>query len=120
MRLGLVLWLVVGVAAGQQPVGGQPGIDGPPVCPVAGGAKAAPKAVAARPSAEAAKATAEREAANPDVLVAAEPIANFGVERYRLQDYGDCVGSEGCYWKDLDAQFQRAEFALSADLAKHA
>ncbi len=49
-----------------------------------------------------------------------EPIENFGVERYRLQDDGDCVGFEGCYWKDLDAQFRRAEFALGAALASHA
>jgi acid phosphatase len=94
---------------------------GPPVCPVAAG-KAAPRPVAVRPSGTrptvaAARATAEAAAADPSMLVAAEPMENFGVERYRLEDYADCVGGGGCYWADVDAQAKRAEVALEALVA---
>jgi acid phosphatase len=86
---------------------------GPPACPVAGGKKASSGAPAAtRPTVAATVATAEADAADPSVLVAAEPMENFGVVRYRLQDYGECVGGGGCYWADLDAQARRAETAL--------
>ena len=93
---------------------------GPPVCPVAAG-KAAPRPVAVRPSGTrptvaAARATAEA-AADPSVLVAAEPMENFGVARYRLEDYADCVGGGGCYWADVDAQAKRAEVALEGLVA---
>ena len=40
------------------------------------------------------------------MMVAAEPMENFGVARYRLEDYADCVGTGGCYWADVDAQTQ--------------
>jgi acid phosphatase len=49
--------------------------------------------------------------------VAAEPVANFGTERYRLADYAECVGEGGCYWADLDAQTRRAEMALERVVA---
>jgi len=91
---------------------------GPPVCAVAAGKKASTGGAASvRPSVAATVATAEAGAADPSVLVAAEPMENFGVARYRLQDYGECVGAGGCYWADLDAQTRRAEAALDASLA---
>jgi acid phosphatase len=105
LRVTCVVVLVCGVAVAQV---------GPPVCPVPPGATSR---VAVRPSAGAALATAEAGAADPSVLVAAEPMENFGVARYRLEDYADCVGSGGCYWADLDAQARRAEFALEKEIA---
>jgi hypothetical protein len=70
-----------------------------------------------RPSVAAADATAEAAAADPSVLVAAEPMENFGVARYRLEDYADCVGTGGCYWADVDAQARRAEVELARVVA---
>jgi acid phosphatase len=91
---------------------------GPPVCPVEPGKKAeSVRPAAARPAAEAAKATAAAGAADPTVLLAAEPMENFGVARYRLEDYADCVGTGGCYWADMNAQARRAEAALVAVVA---
>jgi len=131
MRGWLVWVMVAGVAGAQQAGGGAgpgsvPGIDGPLVCPVtaakepaANAAETARAAALPRPTVESARKTAEMEAADPTVLVAAEPMENFGVARYRVRDYGECMGIEGCYWKDMDAQFKRAEAALTADLAKH-
>jgi acid phosphatase len=72
---------------------------------------------AKRPSAEQIQETAERAAADPTVIVSAEPIGNFGVERYRLADYAECVGGGGCYWADLDAQTRRAEAVLDRAIA---
>jgi len=63
------------------------------------------------------RATAEAAAANPSVVLAHEPVENFGVARFRLEDYAECAGSNGCYWADLDAQATRAEAALKAELA---
>jgi acid phosphatase len=45
-------------------------------------------------------------------------MENFGVARYRLEDYADCIGTGGCYWTDVDAQAKRAEAALDAVLAR--
>jgi predicted secreted acid phosphatase len=45
-------------------------------------------------------------------------MENFALVRARLVDYGDCVGERGCYWADLDAQYKRAEGALTTALAK--
>ncbi|HEY6374279.1 MAG TPA: acid phosphatase, partial [Edaphobacter sp.] len=95
-------------------VGGMCGAQvGPPVCavPVAklgGGAQVQ----MVRPTAAAIRATAEEEAADPTVMLAAEPLPNFGAERFRIEDYAECVGESGCYWGDLDAQWVRAEAAL--------
>ena len=104
---------------------GQAGVTGPPVCP---GIKAViekdlPRkdirpVEKIRPSVESARSTAETEAADASVMVAAEPLENFGVARYRLQAYGDCVGNGGCYWQDLDAQLKRGEMAFAAELAR--
>jgi acid phosphatase len=71
-----------------------------------------------RPSVAAARATAEAAAADPSMLVAAEPMENFGVARYRLEDYAECVGTGGCYWADVDAQAKRAEMALDGLVAR--
>jgi predicted secreted acid phosphatase len=61
---------------------------------------------------EAAKAEQEEGANDSHALLAAEPVENFALARYRLADYADCVGTGGCYWSDLDAQYKRAEVAL--------
>jgi acid phosphatase len=92
---------------------------GPPVCPVAAGktASSGGRPASVRPSVAAARATAEAAAADPSVLVAAEPMENFGVARYRLEDYADCIGDGGCYWADVDAQAKRAEMAFDGLLA---
>ncbi len=72
-----------------------------------------------RDTVEAAKAEQEQGAVLDHTLLAAEPIENFEIERYRLADYGDCIGPGGCYWADLDAQYRRAEAALDAQIALH-
>lgn len=92
---------------------------GPPACVVPAGKQVAslrPK-VGPRPTVAAAVATAETAAADPTVMVAAEPMGNFGVARYRLEDYADCVGTGGCYWADIDAQAKRAEAELGRLIA---
>ncbi len=68
---------------------------------------------------DAAKAEEAQGVVLDHALPSAEPLENFGIARYRLADYGDCVGSSGCYWADLDAQYRRAELALDAELARH-
>ncbi|MGD0796773.1 MAG: HAD family acid phosphatase [Acidobacteriaceae bacterium] len=92
---------------------------GPPAC---GGAQATAPArtrpSTPRPPAEQIQATADSETSDPTVIAASEP-PNFGVERYRLLDYYDCVGSSGCYWADLDAQTRRADAELTSLLAAH-
>jgi acid phosphatase len=109
LRVVRVLMLAGGVCAGQV---------GPPVCPAIGGkAAAVGMMTTARPSVAEARSTAEAGAADPSVLVADEPMENFGVARYRLQDYADCVGGGGCYWADVDAQAKRAEVALDGVVA---
>jgi acid phosphatase len=89
----------------------------PPTCSVEPGGRPVSLTPAKRPTAEQIEKTAETAAADPTVLVAAEPIANFGVERYRLADYAECTGSGGCYWADLDAQTKRAEAVLDRAIA---
>ncbi len=93
---------------------------GPPVCAPPPGKRAASlrPAEGPRPSVSAARATAEMDAADPSVMLASEPMENFGVARYRLEDYADCVGTGGCYWADVEAQAKRAEAALDAVIAK--
>jgi acid phosphatase len=105
LRVGGVAVLMGGMCSAQA---------GPPVCPVPTGKQVASlrPSVGTRPSVAAAVATAEQDAADPSVMVAAEPMENFGVARYRLEDYADCVGTGGCYWADLDAQARRAEMEL--------
>jgi len=109
LRVTGVLMLAGGVCVGQM---------GPPVCPVVAGKTSISRTMTAvRPSVAAAWATAEAGAADPSVLVAAEPMENFGVARYRLEDYAECVGGGGCYWADVDAQAKRAEAALDGLVA---
>jgi acid phosphatase len=103
LRLLSVLVLANGVCLGQV---------GPPVCPMPA---TTPQMVQGHPSQDEIQSIAEADAADPTVLVSAEPVPNFGVVRYRVADYADCVGKDGCYWADLDAQAKRAAAAL--DLA---
>jgi acid phosphatase len=90
---------------------------GPPACSVELGGKPGTLTPVHRPTTQQIRETAEKAAADPSVLVSAEPIPNFGVERYRLADYAECVGNGGCYWADLDAQTRRAEAALDRAVA---
>ncbi len=55
--------------------------------------------------------------ANPGIVLSDEPLPNFGVERYKLAEYGECTGNSGCYWADLDAQYKRAETELAKEIA---
>ena len=112
-----VLLSELGVLAGAQQGEARPAwltanITEPPVCP---GAKPAIRSTTAH------LAEQEQQAgrANPNVVLAREPMENFGIERYRLAAYADCTGDEGCYWTDVDVQYKRAEKAL-ADAVTHA
>jgi predicted secreted acid phosphatase len=71
-----------------------------------------------RTTVAAARAEQERGAADSKALLANEPLENFGIERYKLEDYADCVGDYGCYWADLDAQYDRALKALTGRVAE--
>ncbi|AEU35752.1 HAD family acid phosphatase [Granulicella mallensis] len=104
-----MIWLVAGVAGAQAPVVPTDHY-GPPVCSAA----AVP---AHRMTAEAAKAEQEQGADDSHAILSAEPVENFAIARYRLADYADCVGTNGCYWADLDAQYRRAEVALATAVA---
>lgn len=109
----VAVWVVAGgVAVGQMVA---------PVCTVPGArhgvsARRAVTARAGHPTQAEIAATAAAGASDPSVLVAAEPMENFGVARYRVEDYADCADGSGCYWADLDAQTVRAEAALDAAL----
>ncbi len=83
---------------------------GPPVC--AAGAKPPAKSDAAERAAREQKDAAE----NSRIVLSNEP-KNFGVERYKLVEYGECTGEGGCYWADLDAQYRRAEAELKQEIA---
>ena len=114
MKLRVVawaLWLAGASACAQAPL---VPIDhyGPPVCPGI-------HSPSHRATVDAAKAEQEQGAVLDHALLAAEPVENFELERYRLADYADCVGPGGCYWADLDVQYRRAELALDAELAQH-
>ena len=108
--------LLSATVASAQSVGtpdGANGKYGPPVCPGVQQQKAYQDKVA----------EAHREqqegADDPHALPSAEPFENFDLERQRLADYGNCVGSHGCYWADLDTQYKRAEEALAVVVKKH-
>lgn len=101
--------LLVGVAAAQAPVVPTDHY-GPPSCPGV-------TVSSHRKSVEADKAKQELGAQTPGALLAAEPLENLDFARDRIADYADCVGKEGCYWADLDAQYKRAEAALAAQVA---
>lgn len=91
----------------------------PPICPenLSGLAQGVHHSTAKPSSAEvqAVEAGATRD---PSILPAHEPV-NFGVLRYRLEEYADCSADQGCYWADLDAQTQRAVVELDRLLALH-
>jgi acid phosphatase len=70
-----------------------------------------------RPTVGAVEATIAAEVADPAVMLAAEPVANFGVARYRLADYAECLGTIGCYWTDLKVQTERAQRAFGGLVA---
>jgi len=89
----------------------------PPSCPLPPGAAASP--ARPRPTPAALQAVASAASADPSFLISAEPIPNFGIERFRLADYTDCTGSNGCYWADLDAQIRRADEHLTRLAATH-
>jgi hypothetical protein len=108
-----IMRIIRGVVAAAVMGGMALGQVGPPACPVIDKAAAASMRLAVpNPSNEVVAAMAEAGAADASVLVAAEPIPNFGVERFRLEEYASCTGSGGCYWADADAQAQRAEATL--------
>jgi len=115
LRLLGVLSLSTAIAVSQTTA---PAVEmAPPSCPASSGGRPVSITPAKRPTADQIKATAEEAAADPTVIVAAEPVANFGVERYRLADYAECVGGGGCYWADVDAQTRRAEVVLDRAVA---
>ncbi|WP_255460562.1 HAD family acid phosphatase [Edaphobacter albus] len=109
-------WRLLGVVllASQVCVGQ---ITTPPSCSVDPASRPMTLTTSKRPSPEQVRETAEAAAADPTVLVAAEPVPNFGTERYRLADYAECTGTVGCYWADLDAQTKRAETVLERAIA---
>ncbi|HMF53145.1 MAG TPA: HAD family acid phosphatase [Edaphobacter sp.] len=115
---GTVRMLVV-VGLMTMPVAGQTvaPTGGPPTCSILPGGRGQMVTPSTRPTAQQIQATAEASAADPTVLIAAEPVPNFGVQRYRLADYAECVGTEGCYWADLDAQTKRAAAVLDRAIA---
>jgi len=113
VRLSGLIALCVAVGSAQAPVVPTDHY-GPPVCsaePAAHGAKPAPRMSAAK-----AIAIEEAGAADPASLPAVSPMENFDITRYRLADYADCVGTNGCYWADLDTQYKRAEAALDYEV----
>jgi acid phosphatase len=108
VRMVGVLVLVGGMCSAQ---------IGPPACSAKPGEPPVSLTPAVRPTAEQINATAAAAAADPTMMLAAEPMVNFGTQRFRLADYAECVGSGGCYWSDLDAQTKRAEAALDRVIA---
>jgi predicted secreted acid phosphatase len=72
-----------------------------------------------RKSVESAVAIDEAAAREPSFVLSAEPMENLDIARYRIADYGDCVGNGGCYWADLDTQFKRAERILDMAVSTH-
>jgi acid phosphatase len=110
-RLIALLLLSAAVCAAQAPVVPTDHY-GPPVC-------SAEPLPANRMSAAKAEAIEAAGAADPTALPSTTPVENFDIARYRLADYGACVGNGGCYWADLDAQYKRAEGALDRELALH-
>jgi hypothetical protein len=113
MLLGVAL-----TAGAQRPPGGAPGgvpggVYGPPQC------TAGAKPPAQSDALDRARREHTEGLRDTHALLSAEPLENFGVERYKLVQYGDCTGSAGCYWADLDAQYRRAEGALTMELAAH-
>jgi hypothetical protein len=119
----MVRFRVVAFATALALTANSPAQLGPPTCGTSSSGTSAPvqartRPKTPRPTAEAIQNTADAEYSDPSVLTAAEP-PNFGVARFRLLDYYDCVGSSGCYWADLDAQTKRADAELTRLLVEH-
>jgi acid phosphatase len=110
VRFVELLALTVAVCSAQAPV---VPVDhyGPPVC------KRDAEPAVPRMSVEKAIAIEEAGARDATALPAVSPMENFDIARLRIADYADCVGSGGCYWTDLNAQYKRAEGALDRQLA---
>src|ERR1700761_9142239 len=108
----VVLALLAGVATAQAPTVPTVPTDhyGPPAC-TANAHPADPKAM------EQAHEEQRTGAADPHALPSNEPMENFGLVREKLAAYGDCTGTNGCYWAELDAQYKRAEEKLAAMVA---
>ena len=107
------------VSAGAQQAGAPPGTVptdhyGPPTCTV--DAKPPVKS----DSLERARAERKESVENSRIVLSQEPLENFGVQRYKLVEYGECTGDAGCYWADLDAQYRRAEAELKNEIAARA
>lgn len=118
-RSSATIWLIAAALAGAQLAAQAPAQQvgvvptdhyGPPAC--VAGAKPPAKSDAAE------RALAEQKDAlqNSSIVLSDEPLANFGVARYKLVEYGDCTGDSGCYWADLDAQYRRAETELHREI----
>jgi hypothetical protein len=101
-------WVVCGALMAQAPVVPTDHY-GPPAC--AGIKKAEYHDRVGRAQAE-----QQEGARDAYALTSAEPLENFDIVRYRMEDYYDCAGTGGCYWADLDAQYRRAEAALTLEL----
>ncbi|HEX4156212.1 MAG TPA: HAD family acid phosphatase [Acidobacteriaceae bacterium] len=114
--------LIAAVASAQTGVSGTPkgagtpdgvnGHYGPPAC-------ATERAATYRDRVAKAHREQEEGADTPHALVSAEPLRNLDIERYRIEDYANCVGTHGCYWADLDTQYKRAEAALAIEVKRH-
>jgi hypothetical protein len=109
-------WLVyvalTATAAAQTPAPVPTDHYGPPAC------SANPKPLVKSDALARAQIEQKNAAENSRILLSQEPMANFGVERYKLIEYGECTGDAGCYWADLDAQYRRAEAELKEIVAK--
>lgn len=108
VSFALAAILVISAAQAQAPVV-PTGHYGPPAC-------SAHVAQLHAGAAERASKEQQLGADDPRALPSAEPLENFGIARYRLAEYADCIGDHGCYWADLDAQYKRAEEALDAQI----
>lgn len=108
-RFVLAAALSLGVWTGRaHALAGLPAAFGPPVC------SATLPAAQPHPSTGQMLQVQESAAADPSFLLSPEPVDNIGALRFRIRDYVDCTGAEGCYWADLDAQTRRAMDALDA------
>jgi HAD superfamily, subfamily IIIB (Acid phosphatase) len=109
-------WLLIGAIACSTAAAQQPGVVptdhyGPPACTV--DAKPPVKS----PAADEARTEQKGALENSRIILSVDALPNFGVQRYKLQQYGDCTGDNGCYWADLDAQYKRAEAELAKQIA---
>lgn len=114
----LSAWIIlaaIATSAAAQQVGVAPTNPyGPPAC------TATAKPPVKSDDANLAKTEQKDALQNSRIILSTDPLPNFGVERYKLLEYGDCTGDFGCYWADLDAQYKRAEAELDKQLAaKH-